>query len=51
MFALGIMGEYLARIFDKSMDRPAYVIGETVQPDTLASSEHGSMVNQEILIR
>lgn len=26
LFALGIMGEYLARIFDRSMDRPAYVI-------------------------
>jgi undecaprenyl-phosphate 4-deoxy-4-formamido-L-arabinose transferase len=29
MFALGIIGEYLARIFDRSMDRPPYVIGET----------------------
>lgn len=28
LFALGIFGEYLARIFDRSMDRPAYVIGE-----------------------
>jgi undecaprenyl-phosphate 4-deoxy-4-formamido-L-arabinose transferase len=28
LFALGIIGEYLARIFDRSMDRPAYVIGE-----------------------
>jgi glycosyltransferase involved in cell wall biosynthesis len=28
LFSLGIMGEYLARIFDRSMDRPAYVIGE-----------------------
>ncbi len=26
MFALGIFGEYLARIFDRSMDRPTYVI-------------------------
>ena len=26
MFTLGIFGEYLARIFDKSMDRPTYVI-------------------------
>ncbi len=33
LFALGIMGEYLARIFDKSMDRPAYVIGQAIQPD------------------
>jgi glycosyltransferase involved in cell wall biosynthesis len=28
LFALGIIGEYLARIFDRSMDRPAYMIGE-----------------------
>ena len=29
LFALGIIGEYLARIFDRSMDRPAYIIGES----------------------
>ena len=28
LFALGIFGEYLARMFDRSMDRPAYVIHE-----------------------
>jgi len=28
LFSLGIMGEYLARIFDRSMDRPPYVIGQ-----------------------
>jgi undecaprenyl-phosphate 4-deoxy-4-formamido-L-arabinose transferase len=28
LFALGIIGEYLARVFDRSMDRPAYMIGE-----------------------
>lgn len=28
LFALGIFGEYLARMFDRSMDRPTYVIGE-----------------------
>jgi undecaprenyl-phosphate 4-deoxy-4-formamido-L-arabinose transferase len=26
LFTLGIFGEYLARIFDRSMDRPAYII-------------------------
>ena len=26
LFALGIFGEYLARIFDRSMDHPAYII-------------------------
>lgn len=28
MFALGIFGEYLARMFERSMGRPAYVISE-----------------------
>lgn len=30
LFALGIFGEYLARMFDRSMDRPPYVIRDTV---------------------
>jgi undecaprenyl-phosphate 4-deoxy-4-formamido-L-arabinose transferase len=29
LFALGIFGEYLARIFDRSMDRPAYIVHQT----------------------
>jgi undecaprenyl-phosphate 4-deoxy-4-formamido-L-arabinose transferase len=29
LFTLGIMGEYLARIFDRSMDRPSYIVQET----------------------
>ena len=28
--ALGLIGEYLARIFDRSMDRPPYVVGESL---------------------
>jgi undecaprenyl-phosphate 4-deoxy-4-formamido-L-arabinose transferase len=28
MFTFGIFGEYLARIFDRSMDRPSYIIKE-----------------------
>jgi glycosyltransferase involved in cell wall biosynthesis len=31
LFALGIIGEYLARVFDRSMDRPTYVIGEEIR--------------------
>lgn len=31
LFALGIMGEYLARIFDRSMDRPPYVIDSKIK--------------------
>ncbi len=30
LFTLGIFGEYLARMFDRSMDRPTYVIRETI---------------------
>lgn len=30
LFTLGIFGEYLARIFDRSMDRPSYIIQETI---------------------
>jgi glycosyltransferase involved in cell wall biosynthesis len=38
LFALGLIGEYIARIFDRSMDRPPYVISritpeQTVQPE------------------
>lgn len=33
LFALGIMGEYLARMHFRMMDRPAYAIRETSQPD------------------
>ena len=32
LFALGIFGEYLARIHFRTMDRPVYVVGETTQP-------------------
>lgn len=30
MFAMGIFGEYLARMFDRSMERPSYVVHETL---------------------
>lgn len=30
LFALGIFGEYLARMFDRSMDRPTYIVHEIV---------------------
>jgi undecaprenyl-phosphate 4-deoxy-4-formamido-L-arabinose transferase len=29
MFALGIIGEYIARIHTRTMDRPSYAVGET----------------------
>lgn len=31
LFCLGIMGEYLARMYNRMMDRPTYVIDETKQ--------------------
>jgi glycosyltransferase involved in cell wall biosynthesis len=31
LFALGIFGEYLARIFTRSMDKPTYVISEKLE--------------------
>ena len=34
LFALGIMGEYLARIFNRSVERPVYVIRETTETCT-----------------
>ena len=30
LFVIGIFGEYLARVFDRSMDKPTYVIHKTV---------------------
>ena len=30
LFSLGIIGEYLGRVFDGSIDRPPYVIGEEI---------------------
>jgi glycosyltransferase involved in cell wall biosynthesis len=37
LFALGMLGEYMARIFNRSMDRPVYVIeeffGEKIKPE------------------
>jgi undecaprenyl-phosphate 4-deoxy-4-formamido-L-arabinose transferase len=33
MFTLGIFGEYLARMFDRSMDRPPYIIQEATNED------------------
>jgi glycosyltransferase involved in cell wall biosynthesis len=34
LFALGIIGEYLARIYFRILDRPSYVIREQIDPTT-----------------
>jgi undecaprenyl-phosphate 4-deoxy-4-formamido-L-arabinose transferase len=33
LFALGIMGEYLARMHFRTMDRPSYLVEETISCD------------------
>jgi glycosyltransferase involved in cell wall biosynthesis len=33
LFAIGILGEYLGRVFDRSTDRPTYVIDTIIQND------------------
>jgi undecaprenyl-phosphate 4-deoxy-4-formamido-L-arabinose transferase len=38
LFALGIFGEYLARIFDRSMERPTYAISNTINSPEEKSS-------------
>lgn len=35
MFAIGVIGEYLARMHFRSMDRPAYTVAETAAPNTI----------------
>jgi glycosyltransferase involved in cell wall biosynthesis len=50
LFALGIFGEYLARVFDRSMDRPPYVVGETTSvADSAGGAEevHGFIARVE----
>ena len=37
LFTLGIFGEYLAHIFDRSMDRPIYVVSETTSKEESGS--------------
>ncbi|HEX9018076.1 MAG TPA: glycosyltransferase family 2 protein [Anaerolineaceae bacterium] len=37
LFAVGIIGEYLARIFDRSMDRPPYMVGEETSASQIAA--------------
>ena len=30
LFAIGLLGEYLGRVFDRSTDRPTYVVGQSL---------------------
>ena len=43
LFTLGIFGEYLARIFGRTMDRPAYVTSETTEAENAGPGDsHGA---------
>ena len=44
LFALGIFGEYLARVFDRSMDRPPYVVGDATTASAPAAEEPAGVV-------
>lgn len=39
LFALGIIGEYLARMHFRSMERPAYVVRSTLGPQPMAAED------------
>jgi undecaprenyl-phosphate 4-deoxy-4-formamido-L-arabinose transferase len=41
LFALGIIGEYLARMHLRTMDRPPYVVGEEAGQPVLPTSPPG----------
>jgi glycosyltransferase involved in cell wall biosynthesis len=48
LFALGVIGEYLARMHFRMMDRPAYVVAESVSAGAgLAGSEFASQPRPE----
>jgi undecaprenyl-phosphate 4-deoxy-4-formamido-L-arabinose transferase len=44
LFTLGIFGEYLARIFSRTMDRPAYVMSEAT--DDAATTVRGAVAGE-----
>jgi glycosyltransferase involved in cell wall biosynthesis len=49
LFALGIFGEYLARMHFRSMDRPPYLIGEIAtlsEPDTIVTESVSRPIRQ-----
>ena len=47
LFALGVFGEYLARIHFRSMDRPTYLVQETIAHETVERVEASASYKTE----
>jgi glycosyltransferase involved in cell wall biosynthesis len=50
LFALGIFGEYLARMHFRTMDRPAYLVGGVVNLGENAAEKHISSLKEDIRV-
>ncbi len=50
LFALGIFGEYLARMHFRTMDRPAYLVGGVVNFGENAAEKHISSLKEDIRV-
>jgi glycosyltransferase involved in cell wall biosynthesis len=48
LFAIGVIGEYVARLHFRTMGKPPYVIREEVGNDVLAMAEPQCIIRQEI---
>lgn len=48
LFALGILGEYLARMFERTMDRPPYMIQTTTLSSHPTEDEKGEYLSQAV---
>ncbi len=53
LFALGIFGEYLARMHFRTMDRPAYLVGETAAspvPDAIVAESVSDSIQENGIV-
>lgn len=48
LFAIGVIGEYVARLHFRTMGKPPYVVREEVGNDSLATVEPPYMIRQEL---